>query len=136
MDGRLVLRLIVTLVLGALTAWLVALFIGLASQSVTAVIVLRTVLGVAILAMLTRIVMRRAYDDASLLPRLAVAAVLSYALFPPTWNGRALLGQLLLDPGWATALLDLVVWVGVVVLAGLTVPKAVSPAERRPYQLA
>lgn len=135
MDLRLLARLVLSLVAGSLAAWMVALFVGLSSNSVTATIVLRSILGVAILAMLTRIVMRRAYDEPANPAKLLVAGLLAYLLSPVSWAGRALAAQLLLDPGWATYALDLVTWVAVVLLAGLTARTRGVRTQPRPYQL-
>jgi len=135
MDRRRAIGLVVALVVGDFAAWLVAVLVGLSSDSVTATVVLRTLLGLAMVVMLTRIVMRGAYDDGTVITRLVVAGVLSYLLSPVAWIGRALIAQLLLDPGPATFALDLPIWVAAVVLAGRSVSLREAPAERLPYQM-
>ncbi len=135
MDRRRAIGLVVALVVGHFAAWIVAVLVGLSSDSVTATVVLRTLLGLAMVVMLTRIVMRGAYDDATVTTRLVVAGVVSYLLSPVAWLGRALIAQLLLDPGPATFALDLPIWVVAVVLAGRSVSLREVPAQRRPYQM-
>lgn len=135
MDRRRAIGLVVALVVGDFAAWLVAVLIGLSSTSVTATVVLRTLLGLAMLVMLTRIVMRGAYDDGTVTRTLVVAGLLSYLLSPIAWIGRALVAQLVLDPGPATFAADLPIWVAAVVLAGRSVSLQEAPAERRPYQM-
>lgn len=135
MDLRLMSRLTVVLAVGALVAWLAALFVGLSSGSPTAAIVLRTLLTAVVLVLLTRIVMRRAYGEPGLLGRVAVAGLVAYAISPAAWAGRALIAQLFWDPGVATVVLDLVLWMAVVVAAGHSADtRAESPAAA-PYQL-
>jgi hypothetical protein len=124
-DVRLVVRLTAALVAGGAAAWLAGVMIALPSGSVATAVVLRTLLTLATVGLLTRLVVRRAYDGPDLARTLWVAAVVSGALFPPTWLGRALAGQLVLDPGPLTVVIDLVLWVGLVVLAG----RSVSPQE-------
>lgn len=135
MDLRLIARLIVVLAVGALVAWMAALVLTVSAGSVTATVVLRTLLVVAILTLLTRIVMRGAYDEPGMLIRVAVAAVLAYAISPTSWTGRTLLAQVVLDPGPATVAIDLVLWVGVVVVAARTADLRVGTPEPAPYQL-
>lgn len=135
MDLRLISRLTVVLAVGALVAWMAALFLTLSTGSVTATVVMRTLLGVVILALLTRIVMRRAYDGPGLLGRAALAGLLAYAVSPTAWAGRALGAQLVLDPGPATYAIDLVLWVGVVVVAARSAETRVGSPEPAPYQL-
>lgn len=136
MDTRLVVRLVLALAVGATAAWVAAVLVTLPSASPSATIVLRTLLCLLALTLLARIVMRGAYDDPddrTVLPRLALAAVVAYAVFPATWVGRALVGQLVVDPGPATVAIDLVLWTGVVVAAGLTVELRERRPERAPY---
>ncbi|CAI9415455.1 hypothetical protein [Nocardioides sp. T2.26MG-1] len=135
MDLRLMSRLAVVLAAGALVAWLAALFVGLSSGSPTAAVVLRTVLTIVVLVLLTRIVMRRAYGEPGLLGRVAVTAALAYAISPAAWAGRALVAQLFLDPGIATVILDLVLWVAVVVAAGQSADTRTASPTAAPYQL-
>lgn len=134
MDLRLLLRLAVALALGALVAWLAALTLTLPSGSVAAAVVLRTVLVGLILVLLTRILMRRAYAGDGLVGRAVLAGLLGYALFPGTWAGRALAGQLLLDPGPVTAALDLVLWLALVGAAASTAQTRGQAVEPAPYQ--
>ena len=134
MDTGLLARLSPTLVVGALVGWMAATAIGLSAGSVPATVVLRTLLTALVLLLLTRIFVRRAVAGPALVPTLAVAAVASYALSPTAWAGRALVGQLVLEPGLFTVIVDLLVWVGVVLGAGATV-EAVTEDERLPYQL-
>ncbi|MEO9321865.1 hypothetical protein ABFT23_00135 [Nocardioides sp. C4-1] len=139
MQTRLVVRLVLTLTLGAVVAWMAAVLVTLPAASPSATVVLRTLLCLLVLTLLTRIVMRGAYDDDAagrgVLPHLALAGVLAYAAFPATWVGRALVGQLVVDPGPATVAIDLVLWVGVVLVAGLTTDLRERRPERAPYSL-
>ncbi|HYF73510.1 MAG TPA: hypothetical protein VD864_11860 [Nocardioides sp.] len=128
-------RLTVVLAVGALVAWLAAIFVGISSGSPTAAIVLRTLLIAVVLVLLTRIVMRRAYGGPGLLGRVAVAALVAYAISPPAWAGRALIAQLFWDPGVATVVLDLVLWVAVVVAAGRSADTRAETPAATPYQL-
>lgn len=124
---RLAVRLAILLVAGGTVAWLAALLVTLPAGSVATTVVMRTVLTLVTLVLLTRIVVRRAYDGPDLARGVAVAAVASGLLFPAAWVGRALAAQLLLDPGPATVVLDLVLWVAVVLLAGRSVPARAAP---------
>ena len=133
MDVRLAARLVPALTLGALTAWLVAVLLLLPAGNVTAIVIVRTVLCMGCLAFVTRVMVRRAYAGTGLLPGVLAGAVLSYGLFPPTWTGRALVGQSLLDPGPVAAVIDLVVWVAVVTLAARSVEPKDAPAPYQPY---
>lgn len=135
MDTRLLIRLTPALVVGALVAWLVAVLIGQSAASVTATIVLRTLLIAVVLLLVVRYVVRRAYAGPAVSRRIAVAAVASYALSPSTWAGRSLAGQLVVDPGPASAAIDLVLWVLVVVVAGRSVEPRPEPSPYQPYQL-
>jgi hypothetical protein len=135
MDLRLIVRLALVLAVGALVAWLAALFLTVSAGSVTAVVVLRTMLVGVILVLLTRLVMRGAYDVPGVQARVALAAVLGFAVFPATWAGRSLLGQLMVDPGPLSVLIDLVVWVAVVVGASRTVELQADRSAPAPYQV-
>ena len=126
-------RLTAVLVLGGFVAWLAALLIALPSGSVSATVVVRTLLTLATVVLLTRLVVRRAYAAPDLRRSVWVVAALSAALFPPMWLGRALGGQLLLDPGPVTVLIDLVVWAGVVALAGASVTPEDDPGGYARY---
>lgn len=125
MDIRLTIRLTIVLVVGGSCAWLAALLVTLPSGSVATTVVMRTLLTLATLVLLTRILVRRAYDGPGLARAVIAAAVASGVLFPATWVGRALGAQLLLDPSPLTALVDLLLWVVVVVAAG----RSVRPRE-------
>jgi hypothetical protein len=133
MDVRLAARLTPTLALGGLAAWLLAVVLLLPAGNVTAIVIVRTVLCMGCLAFLTRVMVRRAYAGPGLLPAVVAGAVLSYALFPPTWVGRALVGQGVLDPGVLAALVDLVIWVVVVVLAARSAEPREAPTPYQPY---
>jgi hypothetical protein len=133
MDIRLAVRLTVVLVVGGTLAWLAALLVTLPSGSVATTVVMRTVLTLATLALLTRILVRRAYDGPGLARGVAVAAVASYLLFPATWVGRALAAQLLLDPSPVTAVVDLALWVVIVVVAGRSVQPRAAPTGYATY---
>lgn len=127
MNVRLLLTLTSTLVIGALVAWIAALLVGLSASSADAVVVLRTLFVAIVLFLLTRVVIRRTHESPELTASVGAAAFLSCAVFPATWSARALGGQLVAEPGPVTLLIDLVVWVAVVFLAGRSVsPK---PAE-------
>lgn len=134
MDVGLLARLTVVLVLGAFLAWFGGLLVGLGSSSVPAAVVLRTLLSLLTLALLARALVRRAHDSPELSRTVVAAALLSYALFPPTWGGRALFGQLLVAPGVSTVAVDLVPWVAVLVLAVRTVTPRPARADHRPYE--
>ena len=133
MDVRLAVRLTVVLVAAGTVAWLAALLVTLPSGSVATTVVMRTVLTLATLALLTRILVRRAYDGPGLARGVAVAAVASCLLCPATWVGRALAAQLLLDPSPVTAVVDLALWVLVVVVAGRSVQPRAAPAGYATY---
>lgn len=133
MRVHLLVRLVPALVVGAFGAWLAAVLLLIAAGNATAIVVARTLLCIGFLAFLTRVMVRRAYAGEGLTQTVLGAAVLSYALFPPTWAGRALVSQLLLDPGFLTALLDLVVWFAVVALAARTVAPQEAPPGYQPY---
>lgn len=120
----------------ALLAWLAAVLVLLAAGNVTAIVIFRTVLCIGALVFLTRVMVRRAYAGDGLAPAVLTAAALSYALFPAAWTGRALFAQLIVDPGVVTTVVDLMVWVVVVVLAGRSVRPRPAPAGYQPYQLA
>lgn len=133
MDIGLVVRLAVGLAVGALVGWFGGFLLGVTASSVTAAIVLRTLLSVGILVILTRMLVRRTTNSPALGRSIVAGAVLSYAISPAAWSGRALAAQLVADPGVVTVLLDAVIWVAVVVLAARTVePQPVQP-EYRPY---
>ncbi|WP_435743822.1 hypothetical protein [Nocardioides sp. SYSU DS0663] len=127
-------RLALTLALGALVAWLAALVLTLPAGSATATVVLRTLLTAVVLVLLTRLVMRRAYDGPGVVVRAAAAGALAYLVSPAAWSGRALLGQLVLDPGPATFVIDLVLWVGVVTVSARTADLRESVRAAVPYQ--
>jgi hypothetical protein len=133
MDIRLTVRLTIVLALGGAVAWMAALLVALPSGSVATTVIIRTVLTLSTLVLLTRILVRRAYDGPGLAPAVVAAAVASGAVFPATWVGRALGAQLLLDPGPVTALLDLVLWVVVVVAAGRSVRPREAPMGYTTY---
>ena len=135
MDVRLLLRLTLALVVGTLAALMVALLIGLSASSVNATVVLRTLFSVAVIVLVTRIVVRKAYDGPRLPLTIAAAGVLSYALAPAAWAGRALAGQLFADPGPVTYGIDLVLWVAVVILAGRSVTPQPALSAQLPYQV-
>lgn len=133
MDIGLVVRLAVGLAVGALVGWFGGFLLGVTASSVTAAIVLRTLLSVGILVILTRMLVRRTTNSPALGRSIVAGAVLSYAISPAAWSGRALAAQLVADPGVVTVLLDAVIWVAVVVLAARTVePQPVQP-KYRPY---
>ena len=133
MDIRLMVRLTIVLLVGGTVAWLAGLLLAVPSGSVATTVVVRTALTLVTLVLLTRILVRRAYDGPGLARGVAVAAVVSGVLFPATWVGRALAAQLLLDPGPVTAVLDLAVWVVVVVVAGRSVQPRAAPAGYATY---
>lgn len=133
MDSGLLVRLTPTLVVGGFVAWAAGTAVGISAGSVTATVVLRSLLTAVVLVLLARIVVRRAEDGPGLVPTVVAAAVASYALSPQAWAGRGLAGQLLLEPGLLTVMVDLVLWVVVVVGAAATVEARVV-AERLPYQ--
>jgi hypothetical protein len=135
MDLARIARLAVALALGALVAGLAAVLITLSAGSATATVVLRSVLTALVLVLLTRLVMRGAYDGPGLLGRAALAGLLGYLLSPAAWAGRALLGQLVVDPGPASYVIDLVLWIAVVVTAARTADVRTSAAAPAPYQL-
>ncbi|WP_166139800.1 hypothetical protein [Nocardioides ochotonae] len=135
MDLARTARLAVALALGALVAGLAAVLLTLAAGSATATVVLRSVLTVLVLVMLTRLVMRGAYDGPGLLGTAALGGLLAYLLSPAAWAGRALLGQLVVDPGPASYVIDLVLWIAVVVTAARTADVRTSAAAPAPYQL-
>lgn len=135
MELRLILRLAVVLTLGALGAWLAALLLTLSAGSPTATVVLVTLLSAVVLVLLTRLVMRGAYDAPGLLGRAALAGLLAYLISPAAWSGRALVGQLLVDAGPASYAIDLVLWVAVVAAAARTADLRASTAAAAPYQL-
>lgn len=131
MDIGLVVRLAVGLAVGALVGWFGGFLLGVTASSVTAAIVLRTLLSVGILVILTRMLVRRTTNSPALGRSIVAGAVLSYAISPAAWSGRALAAQLVADPGVVTVLLDAVIWVAVVVLAARTVePQPVQPEYR------
>jgi hypothetical protein len=133
MDVRLAARLTPTLAGCALVAWVVAVVLLLPAGNVTAIVIVRTLLCMGFLVFLTRVMVRRAYAGAGLLPAVLASAVLSYALFPPAWVGRALLAQAVVDPGVLSAVLDAVLWVAVVALAARTVEPQEAPSPYQPY---
>lgn len=135
MELRLILRLAVVLALGALGAWLAALLLTLSAGSPTATVVLVTLLSAVVLVLLTRLVMRGAYDAPGLLGRAGLAGLLAYLISPAAWSGRALVGQLLVDAGPASYAIDLVLWVAMVVAAARTADLRTSNAAPAPYQL-
>jgi hypothetical protein len=133
MDIGLVVRLAVGLAVGALVGWFGGFLLGVTASSVTAAIVLRTLLSVGILVILTRMLVRRTTNSPALGRSIVAGAVLSYAISPAAWSGRALAAQLVADPGVVTVLLDAVIWVAVVVLAARTVEPQPEQPEYRPY---
>ncbi len=135
MNVRLLLQLSAFLAVGGTCTWLAALLIGLSASSVAATIVLRTLLTLTLLALVTRWTVRRAYAEPGLDVAVALAGAVSYALAAPAWSGRALLGQFLVEPGLATVLIDLLLWVGIVVLAGRSVDPQPRPAVYQPVVL-
>lgn len=136
MDIGLLARLTISLAVGALIGWMGGLLLGLTANSVTVSVVLRTLLEVGILVILTRVLVRRSHAGPSLHRTVAVSAVLSYAVSPTAWEGRALVGQLFSDPGVVTVVVDLVVWVATVVLAGRSVSPRRGEDAYRPYEVA
>ncbi len=134
MDIGLLARLTISLAIGALVGWMGGLVLGLTASSVTVTIVLRTLLSLGILAILTRVLVRRATASEALARTVAVAAVLSYAVSPTAWEGRALVGQAVTDPGVATVVIDLVLWAGAVALAGRSVEPRPADEAYRPYE--
>jgi len=123
-------RLTAALALGALLAWWVATLVGVAASSLVATVVLRSLLTCVVLILITRVVVRGAYARPGVAAAAVVGAV-SCVLSPPSWAGRALVGQVVLGPGPAAALVDLLVWTAVVVLAARTA----RPRRRAPrYQ--
>lgn len=136
MDIGLLARLTISLAIGALVGWMGGLVLGLTATSVTVTVVLRTLLSLGILAILTRVLVRRATASEALPRTVLVAAVLSYAVSPTAWEGRALMGQAFTDPGVVTVLIDLVVWVGIVVLSGRSVQPRPAEGAYRPYEVA
>lgn len=133
MDIGLVVRLAVGLAVGALVGWFGGFLLGVTASSVTAAIVLRTLLSVGILVILTRMLVRRTTNSPALGRSIVAGAVLSYAISPAAWSGRALAAQLVADPGVVTVLVDAVIWVAVVVLAARTVEPQPEQPEYRPY---
>jgi hypothetical protein len=133
MDIGLLARLTISLAIGALVGWMGGLVLGLTASSVTVTVVLRTLLSLGILAILTRVLVRRSTASPVLPRTVAVAAVLSYAVSPTAWEGRALVGQAFTDPGVATVVIDLVVWVAIVVLSGRSVQPRPAEEAYRPY---
>jgi hypothetical protein len=133
MDVRLLLRLVPVLAFGGFAAWLAAVVLLLPAGNATAIVIVRTLLCIGFLVFLTRVMVRRAYAGGGLAPAVLTAAMLSYALFPPAWAGRALFGQEIADPGVVTAAIDLVVWLAVVALAGRSVEPREAPAGYQPY---
>jgi hypothetical protein len=117
----------------AFVAWMIALFMGLSATSTTAVVVLRTLFSLVALFLVTRVFVRRAYDAPGLTAAVIVAGVASYALSPAAWAGRALVGQIALEPGLLTTAIDLVVWVLAVWGASRTVSPKPSQETIAPY---
>lgn len=125
--------IVLSLVVAGVVAEVAAALVAVSAGSEAAGIVLRTVLTGLMAFLLTRILVRRAYAGSELMRTVAAAAVLSYLLSPGAWVGRAMAGQLVIEPGVGTFVIDGVLWVGVVLLSAVTVhPQPVE--ERLPYQ--
>lgn len=133
MNIPLLVKLTLGLAASALGAWLLAVMLALPSNSASAVIVLRTLLALLVVLILTRALVRRAYEDSRLLPTIAVGAVLSYVLLPASWGGHALIAQLVLDQWVAAYAVDLVLWIAAVLLAARSV-EARTDHLVQPYQ--
>lgn len=114
-------RLVVTLVVACLVGWFAGTLLGLPSNQVGVTVALRSLLTLGIGVLGTRRVLRRTErepgDRGAVLTAVVVGAVAGYLLFPPTWAGRALAGQLVLEPGVLTAVVDAVLWTASVVAA-------------------
>ncbi|WP_110240373.1 hypothetical protein [Nocardioides gilvus] len=136
MDIGLLVKLSLGLVVTALGAWLIAVLLGLSANSVEAVIVLRTLLTLPVVLLMTRVLVRRAYDSPRLLRTIVAAALVSYALWLPAWGGHGLIGQLLVDHSGAAYVVDLIIWVGAVLVAARSVEARPSRRHLQPYQAA
>lgn len=136
MDIGLLVKLILGLVVTATVVWLAGALLGLAATSAAAVIVLRTLLTLPVVLVVTRALVRRAYESPHLLRTVAVAAVASYALWLPSWGGHGLLGQLVIDHLGAAYVIDMVIWVGAVLVAARSVDARPSRRGLQPYQAA
>lgn len=125
--------LVAALAVGGLVGWVGGLLLGLTASSVTVTVVARTLLVLAIVALVTRIVVARSPASDRLFAHVAGAGVLGYVLCPPSWTGRTLAGQLALDPGVGSALLDAAVWTAAVLLVARATDAAPRRLVRQPY---
>lgn len=134
MDIGLLVKLSLGLVISALVTWLAGVLLGLAMYSVEAVVVLRTIATLLVVLVVTRMVVRRAYEGPRLLRTVAVTAVLSYVLWLPSWGGHGLFGQLVVDHRGVAYAIDLIVWVGAVLVAARSVDARPNARNVQPYQ--
>lgn len=134
MDIGLFFKLTVGLVVSALVAWVAGVLLGLATYDFGAVIVLRTLPTLLVVLVVTRALVRRAYESPRLLRTIAVAAVVSYVLWLPSWGARGLFGQTVIDHLGVAYVIDLMVWVGAVLVAARSVEARPSQRSAQPYQ--
>ncbi|UDY23772.1 hypothetical protein [Nocardioides sp. Kera G14] len=132
--GNLV-KLALSLLILVFVAWFVATLIGIGLGSVPVTAVLRTLASLLVIALVVRRHVSRPREAPEPAWAVPVAALVAYALTPAAWVGRALIGQVALDPGPLTVVIDLVVWVGMAVLVARSTPTTTAE-PRRPYQAA
>lgn len=110
----------VLLVVGSTTVTLLAYLTAGPSGSVTAFVVMQTLLGLLVLTYLVR--WRTAAGlraGVPALPWVGAAGFAAYVVTPTSWTGSALFWWQLVEPGLLAFLLDLPVWMAAVALGVL-----------------
>ncbi len=133
-------RVCAGLIGGGLLAWLAALILSLPSEQPVVAIVLRTLLVLAVAVLTVRLALLRALGELegrrSIWSSLLFATALSYAIFPPSWAGRGLLGQLFVAPGVTSWLIDALLWSSTALLtAYLSGMRGPEPEPALPYSV-
>lgn len=120
----------------SLALTVVATLVGVDGSGVTGTVLLRTVLVLAGLCFLLLLWARgdRTRGRGSPWLHLFLPSLVGFLANPAVWGGRALFAQLLVDPGGAAMVLDLVAWtlVSAALVAALG-SRAVAQPERPAY---
>jgi hypothetical protein len=105
--------------LGSTAIAVVAGIISAPKNQVTVDIVLRSLMVAVLLALVLPSVLDRQprIPATALYPSVLAGATVGYLINPYSWSGRTFVTQLVLDAGPATAVADLMLWLGLVALA-------------------
>ncbi|UZN02148.1 hypothetical protein [Cellulomonas sp. S1-8] len=136
MRPALIAQVALTTALAALLSSFAALYVAQQANDIQAGLVLRALLVTVALLVASWVAVRPRLlkaTRAQLRAGALLGLALGYAVSPTSWNGRTYAAQLVLEPGVATMVVDLVLWLLVGGAAVLVASAPASAHERATY---